>query len=116
MSYAAFQCFTADIASCNRMHMSHLFFFSYARATLKYASGYNHQTGDRKNLLELLYKELVQLVHQAECGMLQISAISINRPGNRRPLAGTACDSGGNVQGSCGNNHGELSAEFKLWL
>ena len=68
MSYAAFQCFTADFASCNRMHMSHLFFFSYARATLKYASGYNHQTGDRYNLLELLYEELVQLVHQAEGG------------------------------------------------
>ena len=48
--------------------MSHLFFFSYARATLKYASGYNHQTGDRYNLLELLYEELVQLVHQAEGG------------------------------------------------
>lgn len=48
--------------------MSHLFFFSYARATLRSCDRYNPQTGERYNLLDLLFEELVNLVHPAVGG------------------------------------------------
>jgi hypothetical protein len=48
--------------------MTHLFLFSYARATFRNASCFNHQTGDRYNLLDLLYQELAGLVAEAEGG------------------------------------------------
>src|SRR5688500_2235258 len=48
--------------------MPSLFFFSYARSTLRGCDRYNPQTGDRYNLLDLLYNDLVDLVHEAAGG------------------------------------------------
>jgi hypothetical protein len=48
--------------------MPNLFFFRYARSTLRGCDRYNPQTGDRYNLLDLLYNELLDLVHAAAGG------------------------------------------------